>query len=132
MKNNDEEVERDIFYGVLGKSQYVDENGRPIARTPLTHPYSYDSYVIWGNSDGNSSGALYSDRLFQWNPEKYNRLCVKHFGDKGQHFDNRDPAKVEAFLRDYFDKPKLVLTMIMRGCNVSSGYPLWIFFYKEV
>jgi hypothetical protein len=77
------------------------------------------------------TNTVYSDRLFQWDHEKYNRLCQKHFGDEGQVFYNRKSDKIEAFLRDYTEDESLILTLVKEQKNVSSGYPLWLFGYVK-
>lgn len=110
--------------------QYVDENGKPVLQTPITHPYSYDAYVIWGRKT-NNSGSVYSDRLYQWDSQKYNELCRLIWNNESQYFDQRNPSDIQTFLRRYNDNEQIVLTMIMKCCNVSSGYPIWIFFYRE-
>ena len=75
------------------------------------------------------SSVLYSDRLFQWDYEKHDRLCKKHFGNEGQYWNNRSPKSIQAFLRDYTENQELILVGIMEGCNLSSGYPYWVFMY---
>jgi len=116
--------------GTFFNTSYVDENGKPIERTPISHPYSYDAYVIWGKKD-KKAHAVYTDRLLEWDWGKHDRLCMKHFGNKGQYWENRDPKDIQAWLRDYNDNQKLILTMVMQCCNVSSGYPIWVLFYKD-
>ena len=54
----------------------------------------------------------------------------KHFNNQGQIFYDVDPKKLEAFLCDYMDDSKLKLIVIMHGCNVSSGFPIWTFHFK--
>ena len=110
-------------------SMFADWNGDPIERTPHEFPYSYDAYVISKKSD-NYKHCVYSDRLLQWNYDKHNELCLKHFGNEGQYWSDRSDDKIEAFLRDYLDKPELELVGIMNGCNVSNGYPYWIFMFN--
>lgn len=113
---------------------YYDEKGQMLERTPLSHPYNYESFVLWRKMDAAdvvAKGVVYTDRLFQWDPKKYNELCRKHFGNEAQLWDEREPEKIEVFLRDYMDNPDLVLTMVMQGCNQASGFPLWILFYGE-
>ncbi len=75
---------------------YVDEHGKPIRRTPHSHRYSYDGFVVCYR-DGKATGTAYSDRILHWDYEKHNRLCKKHFGDDGQYWRDRQPEKVEAF-----------------------------------
>ena len=110
----------------------VNEHGKPIERTPATHPYSYDGFVTWrGGENKEANNTVYSDRLIRDNYSLYNTLSKKHFGDEGQYFYNREPKKVEAFLRDWCKDPELKLIFIMEYCNVSSGYPTWRFDFKQ-
>lgn len=113
-------------------SRFVDLNGKPIERTPLSYPYNYDEYVIWKDEIFNEEecSAVYSDRLFQWDYEKYNKCCQEVFKNQGQQFYEREPKEIEKFLGMYFEK-EIKLTAITQGCNQSSGYPYWVFFYKE-
>lgn len=32
--------------GVLGHDYFVDLDGNPVKRTPLSHPYSFDEHVL--------------------------------------------------------------------------------------
>ncbi len=128
-------MQRNIYYdGHLynyfdGK---VDEHGNPVKRTKQSHPYSYDGFVQWrGGENKEANGTIYSDRLLQWDYEKHNELCEKHFGNKGQYWDARHPEKIEAFLRDWVDDQNLKLIFVMEYCNVSSGYPCWRFDYHK-
>lgn len=110
--------------------EYVDWDGNEVKRTPMEYPYSYEPHVI-AKIDHNYQGAVYSDRLYQWDYEKYNRLCQKHFNDEAQSWDHRPFDKIEEFLADYFNNQNLKLVGIMKGANYSNGYPYWIFMYNE-
>lgn len=115
----------------LYDSRFVDLNEKPIKRTPFSHPYNYDEYVIWKNSCGvDNSNAVYSDRLYQWDYEKYNKCCQETFKNQGQSFDKREPKEIEKFLSMYFEK-EIKLTAVTQGCNQATGYPYWVFFYEE-
>ncbi len=93
-------------------------------KTKFTNPYDYGPIVQFiGPRKGNHT--VYSDRLYMWDSEKHDSLCTKHFGNTGQYWSDRQPKLIEAFLRDYLDKPSLVLTRVEEHCNVSSGYPVW-------
>lgn len=105
-------------------------DGKETVRTKFTHPYSYDPILQWRGSEV-ANGTVYTDRLLQWDYDKHNRLCEKHFGNRGQHWDNRDPAKVEAFLQDYLNEPGLKLCSITEHCNQASGFPLWRLDYRK-
>jgi hypothetical protein len=106
----------------------VDEHGNQITRTPATHPYSYDGFVTHRlGKNEEAKDTIYSDRLLQWDYQKYNELSEKHFGNKSQNWYDRQPEKIEAFLRDWCEAPNLKLVLVMEYCNQSSGYPVWRF-----
>ena len=119
------------IFGEVVEPQFVDLDGNEIKRNPFTHPYSYDEYVIWKDENFNKEkySAVYSDRLYQWDYEKYNKCCQEVFKNQGQRFNQRDPKEIEKFLSMYFDE-RIKLTAIMQGCNQSSGFPYWIFLYE--
>ena len=73
---------------------------------------------------------VYSDRLLTQDFEKHNRICLDVFGNKRQYWDDRNPLKIQDFLRKYLDNENLVLTRVMQYTNDSSGYPCWRFDYK--
>lgn len=110
---------------------YEDLNGKPVRRNPLDYPYQYDSYVIWKeNYNPEKSKKVYSDRLFSWDSQKYNQCCQDVFGNTGQGFDERNPIQVEQFLSKYFNV-QIKLTAILKGCNWSTGFPIYEFVYEE-
>lgn len=104
-----------------GKRFFVPVYGE---KTPYTHPYSYDPFVIF-KADGASNNTIYTDRLRQWDYEKYSELSKKHFGNDGQFWRDRDPQKIESFLQDWLGDEKVKLILIEEHCNVSTGCPLW-------
>lgn len=79
--------------------------------------------------DGMRLGAIESDRLRQRDWDKYDELCIKHFGDDGHFFFKRTPEKIEAFLSDYLEEGPVILLYIVQGENLSSGHWLWTFGY---
>lgn len=130
----------------FGGGSNVDENGDYLdipgfhlgPRTKESNPYSYDPLLQWRKYDRTpvNASAVYSDRLAQWDHNKYRSLVDKHFtgaGDDrgGDYFHSRSPQRIEAFLRDYNDNQDLELVRIEEHCNWSSGYPVWAFFYVD-
>lgn len=112
--------------------QWVDIEGNPVEKNKLEYPYSYDAFVLYDNRNGNkSTGGVYSDRLMQWDYNKFNRCCMEVWNNQGQYFNNRSPKDIEKFLSLYFGK-QIEIIMIIEGCNVSNGYPYWYFDYKEI
>lgn len=105
--------------------------GTPIKRTKNEYPYSYDPFLIWkGDYHKGVGSVVYSDRLMQWDYKKFNKCCKKVWGNEGQLFYNRKPEDIEKFLSLYWNK-EIKLTAIEEGCNVSNGYPIWIFYYES-
>ena len=131
-KTTTKETPHAYLVGIIGSyGTYMDEDGNPVSRPKDKFSYSYDFFVTWKTEKFKSKDrtAVYSDRLWQWNHQKYDSLCQKHWQNQGQNFYDREPKQIEAFLRDYHDLPNLELVMIQEGCNVSSGYPIWLFFF---
>jgi hypothetical protein len=100
-------------------------------KSKYSHPYSYSPIIIFGDESVKADDAIYSDRMFQWDFEKTEKLLMKHFGERSQHFNDKDPAMIEKFLQERFNYPNLKLHMIVEWCNVSNGYPLWSFHYSR-
>lgn len=103
---------------------------RPGIRTKFQYPYNYDPFTIWCGP-GVPTDSVYTDRLLSWDFEKHNRLCEKYFGNTGQRWGNRDPKKVEQFLRDWFENPSIRLCEIVECCNQSNGFPLWCLMFSS-
>lgn len=91
-------------------------------------PYGYKDHYIY-KTKGKSNGCDYSDRLMQFDYDKFNRCCEEVWGNKGQmfHQGTRSPKDIERFLQLYYDDDEVKLIAIAEGCNVSSGYPTWCF-----
>ena len=116
--------------GIPVNHLFVSADGRVASRTPYSHPYSYDPFVTFRcNQNVVPDNTVYSDRLYRWDTEKYNRLCRRYWDDEAQHFYERHPKQIEAFLRDYFGHPNLILTLIEQQCNQATGFPVWRFDY---
>ena len=90
-----------------------------------------DGTVVQFDSRKKSNNSVYSDRLYQWDSEKYNTCCQKIWGNEGQSFYGRDAESIEKFLRLYFDNQDIVLCKIVRYENVASGYPYWHFMFND-
>jgi len=109
-----------------------DEFNRPVERTKSEHPYSYDGFVTYRNGKNEEiNGDVYSDSLLQWNYAKSRELMKKHFGESGDYWNFRGSKNIEKFLSEYFDKPNLKLILIMKYCDMSSGYPVWRFGFND-
>lgn len=107
-------------------------HGERVERTPREFPYSYDPFVVFKDpSWTDRDTVVYSDRLHEWDWQKYNRCCMEVWNNEGQLFGGRKPADIERFLRLYNEDPGLKLTGIEEGCNYSNGYPFWVFYYRE-
>jgi hypothetical protein len=112
--------------------EYIGFDGKPITRTKEKYPYSYEPYFIWkkDNFKNGNNQTVYSDRLFQWDSKKFNECSEKVWKNSGQYFDNRNPSDIEKFLSLYYGED-IELTGIMQCCNLSNGYPIWIFLFND-
>ena len=109
---------------------HVNEFNQPIERTPFSHPYSYDGFVVWrGGKNEEANMTVYSDRLRQWDSAKFEKLSKKYCNPHS--LSNQEPTLIEKFLQEYNNDPELKLILVMKYCNVSSGYPVWRFDYKS-
>lgn len=114
--------------------RFTDLYGNPVERTPFTHPYNFDQYVIWKSKDFNKNkvySAEYSDRMIEWDIEKFSRCTQEVFHNQKQYFDDRKPKDIERFLIKYFGH-ELKLIAIEKCCNFATGYPIWIFHYEDL
>lgn len=136
-RRNDKFIDAATVFGVdeerygYRHSGPCDEHGNPVRRTKHTHPYNYDGFVLWKSRDYKPTmpaGTIYSDRLYEWDYEKAQRLAEQH---EIKRWDNTRTEKIEAFLRDWNDNPNLRLVLVMEYCNQSSGYPVWRFDYLD-
>lgn len=112
----------------------TDLYGNSVERTPYTHPYNFDQHVIWKSEDFDKTkvySAEYSDRMLEWNREKFARCTQEVFKNQSQYFDNRKPKDIEKFLIKYFEH-NLKLVAIEKCCNFSTGYPIWIFYFEDL
>lgn len=116
--------------GRLGYACFVDLDGNPVERTPWSHPYSFSEHVLWKSDDCTKMDHfVYSDRMMSWDWTKFHDSMKQVWQQHGHYFDGDNPADVERFLSLYQEKP-VKLTAILKGCNVSNGYPYYIFGYK--
>jgi len=119
------------FYDSFHSYTFVDLDGNLVEKDKYNYQYSYDPYVVWKNNYLPDSSMVYSDRLMQWDFRKFNKCCLQVWNNEAQYFHSRQPKDIEKFLSLYFGK-EIKLTVIMEGCNVSNGYPYWIFGFKEI
>lgn len=121
-------------YSSFRTSMFVDRYGNPVEKDRYTYPYSYDPYVVYKKDDRikeSVKGCVYSDRLFQWDSSKFNSLSRKYFNNERQmDWSERNPKDIEKFLIEYHELENLELIGILNGCNVSNGYPYWVFLFN--
>lgn len=119
------------MYGEIITPYYTDLEGNAVRKNPITNPYDFDDYVEWKGNYRQFDSAVYSDRLYQWDTAKYKKCYEQVFKNNGQRFDCKNISGIRQFLSMYFGK-EIELTAIMQGCNHISGFPYWIFFYREL
>jgi len=94
-----------------------------------SNPYSYSEFYLARSvpvADVKKYDGVYSDRLQEWNREKFEE-AGKPFQKRFDQFSLKDCS---AFLTAYYGKP-VTAVALAEGCNVSNGYPYWIFWFKD-
>lgn len=115
-------------------TMYLSLSGKPVKRTPWTHPYSYDEFVLFKSERFDPMDCMvYHDRMLQWDGDAFSRAAREVWPDKphGQMFSGKEPGDINRFLNLYFGK-EVELTAVLQGCNVGNGFPYWVFAYKEL
>lgn len=121
---------REAMYFENGNTLYRNIKGQPVKRDKHNFPYTYEPYVLWEKDYKKTDSAVYSDRLFQWDCYKAEKIS-KEIGVNLNSYTNKEPEKTEQWLRKYFDNESLILTGIEEGCNVSNGFAYWIYYYRK-
>lgn len=134
----------DIFdsLGRFGRSQGVDDHGRPLGYVPSTSdknaplhdsPHYSDerfsrgqTYTIFG-AKAKDLMYTYSDRFDQWD---YKKSDEARESASASGAGPRTCRWYEAYLTAYRGKPTAIVHIIA-GVNVSSGYPYLCFGYKD-
>jgi hypothetical protein len=70
----------------------------------------------------------YSDRLLEWDYDAHKRGCD---AQKAADINRRTAENFQVYLEAYH-QCKVDLLVIMGGCNVSSGYEYYVFFYDLI
>lgn len=94
-------------------------------RTKEDWPYSYSEHYLWGEREKGCE-AVYSDRLAQWDHEKA-AAALKGMSGRYGHWGKAGTSK---YLSAYFGKP-IEAVAVAEGCNVSNGYPYWVFWFRD-
>lgn len=111
---------------------YYGLDGEPVKRTPRSHPYSYDDFVVYKSDDFDrvKTEMVYSDRLFGRSAKRFAFAAEAVWGNESTMFYNRAPEDINRFLNLYFGR-EVKLTVVLQGCNARSGYPYWVFGYTK-
>lgn len=106
---------------------WVDPNGQ--RRTKSEAPYGYSEFYLAGGPEGRAlaTDAVYSDRLYQWNSEKY-AACSKAVKQGWQSMSLKQASK---WMSLYYGKA-IEVTALAEGCNISNGYPYWIIWLRDI
>ena len=84
-----------------------------------------DGAVIFGSEKGANQWE-YADRLQQFNPEKHKTAWQ---AAKSDH--KKDTAtRIEAYLQNYYDDPRLKIQCIKSGTQRHNGYPWYAYGFK--
>lgn len=97
----------DYYADEYGGAIYLGLSGKPVKRTPWTHPYSYDEFVIFKSERFDPMDCMvYHDRMLQWDRAAFSKAVREVWPDKphGQMFNGKKPKDINRFLNLYFGK----------------------------
>ena len=116
--------------------KFIGYDGKLCERTPLTNPYSYDPFVIWRSEDFDGENmnipylsTTFSDRMRQWDCQKFDDAWHEVWGDAGKGFRFKEIKDIERFLSLYYGQ-NVKLLELSEQCNWSSGIPYWCFVFR--
>lgn len=109
--------------------QFMDIQGN-IVPAPAKPKRHWADPVVMYDTGEKAISCKDSDRLWSENSTLHDELCLRHFGDVSQWWNNRKPEQIQAFLRDFLQKPELVLVQVQKMYNINSGFPIWHFQYR--
>lgn len=114
-------VQGDVHFG-----GYYDQYGNPIERTPITHRYNYDSFLMLRQLPNEEATAgVYTDRLYRDYFHEIESLVLRYTGTRGQYWDKFTLDQIQNIMRDHFKRQDLLVVYVMQCCNQATGYPLW-------
>lgn len=120
------------------KDEFLNLDGNPVERNPITNPYTYDPYVIYKDKtfDKSKVSAYFSDRIEGWydsetQEKALKKIGLKRYGDSRERFSWSNPSHVKAFLSELKGKD-IRVSAIMQGANHATGNPYWIVYVQEV
>lgn len=103
------------------------------SRTPEDFPYSYDAHYLWRDFDPADETStktpklvVYSDRMRDENPEKFDRFLVPGIFPE-RFIYNMTRSQCEAFVAGFYDG-KYIPVGYARATDVPSGTSMGIFF----
>lgn len=121
------------YFSANGKS--VDAEGNHIEVTEAQSSYHFSRYCLWVSpksekvlSTLDSTGHVWMDRLKQQDSNRYSEISLRYFKNDGDSWNGRSTAKIQQFLRDYFEYPSLVLLKAYKSSG-SNGFPYWDYTY---
>ena len=106
-------------------------DGHSQERSCAEYPYSYTRFCIYKTKEWKLTDAiLYSDRLYECYPDKYDKLKNKYLG-MSDHYPSYQPEQIEKFLTHLLGC-KIHITGMEEECNCSNGYPYWIIYFTKI
>lgn len=123
------------YNNYTGKPAYRWVNPHQTNYTPQERPYGYSAYYLIGDDKTRERcSVVYSDRLYQWDHDKAQRVRDKtndKFGiDRYGNWRKWNLETASYYLSLYWEKP-IKVTAIAEECHLGNGFPLWIIWYKD-
>ena len=95
----------------MNSGMLINLTGNETVKKPYDYPNDFDEYIQWICDDffDKPNHAIYTDKLYEYDSDKYKKCSIKIWGNDELDFDNRTPIEIEKFLSLYFNKYKIIL-----------------------
>ena len=115
----------------MNSGMLINLTGNETVKKPYDYPNDFDEYIQWICDDffDKPNHAIYTDKLYEYDSDKYKKCSIKIWGNDELDFDNRTPIEIEKFLSLYFNKD-IELISVNKTSNIESGNPVWVFYYR--
>lgn len=87
----------------------------------------YEEQTVFGSGDG-AKHYQYSGRMAEWDYAKHKQAWAES-GSAG--LGKATAARIEDYLRRYYDNQTIVIRHIVSGVNLGNGYPYNVFGYSK-
>ena len=121
----------DVINERMNCGMLINLDGNEIVKKPYAHPYDFDEYIQWIDSDffEDSNYMINTNDLYSRDPNRYNTDCYFVWQNTDSSFEDRTPNEIENFLSVYFNVPVEVMA-INKYYDTNKKCVSWNIYYR--